>query len=286
MKIAILILFALFILFLLYGYASNFFLKIEDYELVSSGIEADTTIVLLTDLHNCEHGPGNRRLRQEIDTISPELVCIAGDMVVKGESAGTERKQDPGHVISFLSELAESYTVCYAPGNHETRMEGYEEYRQSLKKAGIQYLENETVTTEAGIAVTGLDLPAYWYHKCWEKRRFSEGVMEELLGPCREDRFHILLAHNPEYFPFYAAWGADLTLSGHVHGGIMRLPFAGGVIAPSLRLFPRYDAGLYEIEGRYMVLSRGLGLHHIRLRFFNRPELSRIRLKKPQNDNN
>ena len=103
--------------------------------------------------------------------------------------------------------------------------------------------------------------------------------LEQLLGVCHRDCFNLLLAHNPEYAEQYAAWGADLTVSGHVHGGIMRLPLLGGVIAPSLRLFPKFDAGLYSFrEGRAMIVSRGLGLHHIKLRFFNRPEVSVINL--------
>ena len=102
--------------------------------------------------------------------------------------------------------------------------------------------------------------------------------VEKLLGSVKEDKFSILLAHNPEYFKSYAKWGADLTVSGHIHGGIMRLPLIGGVISPSLRLFPKYDSGEFEENGKKMILSRGMGLHHIKLRFFNRPEISVIKI--------
>ena len=70
-------------------------------------------------------------------------------------------------------------------------------------------------------------------------RDFSKEEVEKLLGSPKKDTFSILIAHNPEYFPYYAAWGADLTVSGHIHGGIMRLPWIGGVISPSLRLFSK-----------------------------------------------
>ena len=127
-------------------------------------------------------------------------------------------------------------------------------------------------------SITGLDLPEYWYHKCWQKRELTKERLNELIGVCRKNECNILLAHNPEYFPQYTKWGADLTLSGHVHGWIARLPVLGGVIAPSLRLFPAYDAGEFEKNGHHMIISRGLGLHHIKLRFFNRPEISVIKL--------
>ena len=108
--------------------------------------------------------------------------------------------------------------------------------------------------------------------------RMTKEEVEKLLGSPKKDTFSILIAHNPEYFPYYAAWGADLTVSGHIHGGIMRLPWIGGVISPSLRLFPKYDSGEFEENGKKMILSRGMGLHHIKLRFFNRPEISVIKI--------
>lgn len=99
-----------------------------------------------------------------------------------------------------------------------------------------------------------------------------------MLGSVKEDKFSILLAHNPEYFKSYAKWGADLTVSGHIHGGIMRLPLIAVMFPPSLRLFPKYDSGEFEENGKKMILSRGMGLHHIKLRFFNRPEISVIKI--------
>lgn len=87
-----------------------------------------------------------------------------------------------------------------------------------------------------------------------------------------------MIAHNPEYFEAYAGWGADLTVSGHVHGGVMRLPFLGGVISPRLTLFPKYDGGMFERNGRFMVVSRGLGTHTLPIRIFNPGELIMIEL--------
>ena len=107
----------------------------------------------------------------------------------------------------------------------------------------------------------------------------SSEYLDGLIGKAEEESYQILLAHNPEYFETYADWGADLTLSGHVHGGIMRLPVLGGVISPKLVLFPKYDGGHFIRKDAHMVLSRGLGMHTIPIRIFNPAELVLIHLK-------
>ena len=105
------------------------------------------------------------------------------------------------------------------------------------------------------------------------------GYIKELLGESRKDYFTILLAHNPDYFPEYDAWGADLVLSGHVHGGLMRLPLLGGVVSPATRLFPKYDGGLFEGKNGKMILGRGLGTHTLPIRIFNPGELIVVELE-------
>ena len=101
----------------------------------------------------------------------------------------------------------------------------------------------------------------------------SDEYISELLGDNNKECYNVLIAHNPMYFDYYERWGADLVISGHIHGGIMRLPYLGGVISPQIRLFPKYSGGLYTINKAKMILSRGLGTHTIRFRFFNPPEL-------------
>ena len=102
--------------------------------------------------------------------------------------------------------------------------------------------------------------------------------MANKLGNPDRDRYSILLAHNPEHFQAYVSWGADLILSGHVHGGIIRLPFLGGVVSPAMKLFPKYDGGLFSQGNSHMVLSRGLGTHTIPVRINNKAELVVVEL--------
>ena len=270
MLTVIMILLGIAVLLLLDGILENYFPIAKEYHIQSEKIKEDKTALLLTDLHACCRGCKKDKYVQMIQNQNPDFLLIAGDMTVKN-GKHTES------VTAFLKEIVSVAPIFYAPGNHEIRMPEYEVYQQNLKEMGIKYLKNEAVFC-GEINIYGLDLPEYWYHKVWQKREFSKEEVEKLLGSVKEDKFSILLAHNPEYFKSYAKWGADLTVSGHIHGGIMRLPLIGGVISPSLRLFPKYDSGEFEENGKKMILSRGMGLHHIKLRFFNRPEISVIKI--------
>ena len=104
--------------------------------------------------------------------------------------------------------------------------------------------------------------------------------MEKTFSNVNNEDFNILLSHSPFDFEVFAKWGADLTLSGHVHGGLIRLPFIGGLISPERGLFPKYSEGEYSIDDSKMIVSRGLGgSSGINLRIFNNPEICVVTLK-------
>ena len=108
--------------------------------------------------------------------------------------------------------------------------------------------------------------------------------MDKLAGKANDRRFQILLAHNPLYFKEYAAWGADLVLSGHMHGGIIRLPFLGGVVSPAVTPFPKYDGGRFAEGKSTMILGRGLGTHSLPVRMWNPGELVVVTLLPAEKD--
>lgn len=252
----------------------------KEYRIACPGLKRNHRFVMLSDLHNKQYGAGNERLLAAVRKAEPEGILIAGDMLTS-QSTGYVRP-----ALELVKALAGSWPVYYGYGNHEYRMQteperygsGFAAYRKELEEAGVIFLENESVLLpEAGIRIWGLQTGREYYKKC---RRVSMevSVLNRLLGRPEEGVFHILLAHNPEYFPAYAGWGADLVLSGHVHGGIMRLPLLGGVLSPSLRFFPKYDGGLFREGGSRMILGRGLGSHTIPVRVFNPGELVVIEL--------
>ncbi len=232
--------------------------------------------VVIADLHNKQYGKDNELLLQAIDEEKPNLILIAGDVL----NAIPGRRLDTA--IHFMKALAEKYPVYYGNGNHEHRLKLYPEtygdmgkrYLEALEEIGIHPLVNERVNLpEYGIDIMGSEIDRFYYNRFGVKP-MEEAYLEELLGQPNQEAYQLLLAHNPDYFPQYAAWGADLVLSGHVHGGMMRIPFWGkGIVSPNVRLFPKYDGGLFEIGKSKMLVSRGLGMHTIPVRFYNPGEL-------------
>lgn len=247
---------------------------VAEYQLYSHKVRKEHRFVVLSDLHNKSYGKKNEKLLKAIDKLAPEAVLIAGDMLTSKPGKSYEVS------ISLLKKLAEKYPVYYGMGNHETRLFLYpevygdmgEKYEQELNKISIEFMRNEIQEYGDNIRIIGLDMKRAYY-KRFKKEPMEEAYLLETLGKAETEKYEILLAHNPDYFEEYAAWGADLVLSGHVHGGMMRLPVLGGVVSPAFKFFPKYDGGIFKQGTSTMILSRGLGMHTIPIRIFNPGEL-------------
>lgn len=255
-------------------YDSNRFVVVH-HTLADSRIRRPFKVVVLADLHNKQYGKENEMLLEAIEKQSPDAVLIAGDMLT------AKRGRKMKVAIDLLQKLSEKYPVFYANGNHEYRLELYpdvygsmaQDYENALKEAGIDRLINQhVVLKQAGIAIYGLQIDREYYRR-FQELKMSPDYLDKLLGKPDEQLFCILLAHNPDYFPQYAKWGADLVLSGHVHGGLVRIPGGKGILSPKISFFPKYDGGMFEEGNAVMLLSRGLGLHTLPVRFFNPGEL-------------
>ncbi len=253
---------------------------VRKYIFSSDKLKKNCRLVFLSDLHNKEYGIGNERLLRAIEELSPDAVLIGGDML--NAKPGAPFKKGAALVL----KCGEKYPVYYALGNHEYRARIYPEnydtmyldYMESFKDSSVRFLDNEScLLSDFGIRLTGLTIDREYY-KRFVKRKLREGYLEETAGKADPSCYQILLAHNPDFFPDYAAWGPDLVLSGHVHGGVARIPGYKGLAAPSLLPFPHYDGGLFEEYGSRMVISRGLGMHTIPVRLFNPGEIVVIEL--------
>lgn len=256
-------------------YDSNRFV-VRKHQVADCRIKKKARAIVLADLHNKRYGRENERLLEAIREQKPDFILVAGDLV----TAKPGRSLEPA--IQLLKELAKDYPIYYGNGNHEYRMKLFPKtygdmasrYGQALGKLGIEPLVNSRmILAEYGLAVCGLEIDRKFYRR-FRIPEMPENYMTGMLGQAPKELFTVLLAHNPDYFPQYAAWGADLVLSGHVHGGVVRIPFLNrGVISPGLRLFPKYDGGIFKEGKSTMVLSRGLGMHTIYIRLFNPAEL-------------
>lgn len=233
------------------------------------------TLAFLSDFHN-----GRKQVETELldalQMLSPDLVVIGGDMLVgKPDVSFTP-------ALSLVNKVADLYPTMYAYGNHEYRMCIYPEkyksagaaYQKELEKLPLTLLRNSRTVIELkgmSLCFAGLEIPAVNYNK-WRKIPFPLDAMEKLIGRPEQRTVNILLAHNPLYMDTYFAWGADLVLAGHMHGGIVRL-FGRPVIGTDGRLFPSYGYGRIDRGEQTMLVSAGLGEHTIPLRLFNPREL-------------
>lgn len=255
---------------------ANAALTVSHVELDLLPGEGSFTIAQVSDLHNAEFGGGNRELLAILEEAEPDLIAITGDLI-------DSRRTDPAPALAFLEGAVELAPVCYVTGNHEFRAyDAYQDLKSQMEELGVIVLENESmVLEEVPLRVIGLDDPSFGVRSdpSATPEQILQGALTALAPQAgEEDLRTVLLAHRPEYVELYAQHGADLVLSGHAHGGQVRLPGVGGLYAPGQGFLPEYTSGLYQIGGTSLVVSRGLGNSLFPLRVNNRPEVVLVKL--------
>lgn len=229
-------------------------------------------IAHVSDLHNAVFGRKNEKLLSLIRAAKPDIIAITGDLI-------DSRHTDIDSALAFVEAAAEIAPVYYVTGNHESRLD-FDAIEPRLIAAGARVLRNEAEYIEHGgerIRLAGIDDPSFIRTGGTAEERAAAEL--EQLGD-GGGTFTVLLAHRPELVEVYAEYGAGLVLSGHAHGGQVRLPLLGGLYAPGQGLLPEYDSGLYSLGETQMVVSRGLGNSVAPLRVNNRPELVIVTLSR------
>lgn len=241
-------------------------------------------IVQISDLHNAEFGKNNQKLVKVVDELHPDIIVITGDLV-DGE------KNNFQVALNLIETLSEKYKIYHIIGNHEQKSlikkykEQYEKYFEKLYDKNIINLDNDAIKIYKGdshINLYGLVIPLSCYKYLFDKKetiKLEDKFIENNLGELDKNKYNILLSHTPFYFEEYVNWGADLILTGHVHGGIIRVPYIGGLLSPNREFFPKYDFGKYEKDNSTMLLSKGLGGSKVLVRINCRPEVVKITLK-------
>ena len=255
-------------------------LQTTAYEIRSSRIPAPfdgCCVVQVSDLHNHHFGKHQFRLTRAIRDARPDLIVITGDLMF----LGSWNAEDIKDLARQLKDIA---PVFFVSGNHDVHSDDLPRLLDQLRRCGIHVLEGESTfisrSTES-ITVAGIQDPRAFRHqggmgRTIDRWKAALASLRESLG----DRYTVLLSHRPEFFAQYADLGFDLVLSGHAHGGQIRLPFVGALYAPDQGWLPRYASGIHVRGGTWMIVSRGLGNSWFRIRFFNRPELVVVRLRK------
>lgn len=274
-----------------YCFASNHRLITTEYTISCEKLPqkfSGKKILHLSDLHQKTFGENYDILINSCKATHPNFIFFTGDLYSRAET-------DLDKKLILMSRLKEIAPVYYIFGNHETETPNKAVYlAEKLKELGIIILRNQVeklYIDDEFINIYGLDIPLSFFknadggYKNLPKLQCDD--INQLVGKSCENEFNILLAHSPFPFEEYAKWGADLIFSGHCHGGIIRLPFLGGILSPERKFFPKYTKGVYRCEkhgnNAQMVVSAGLG----KFRMGNPAEIVIINLKSTErNDEN
>lgn len=254
--------------------------KMTHYHIASKklkGLKRERKVILLSDLHNCCYGNNNDKLLDAIAKETPDYILVAGDMLVGKPDESTKIAEE------FMSCLTKICDVYHANGNHEQRMKEFKnlygdsffDYQSTIEQAGVQCLSNTRVVLEwDGIPVNifGLELPHQKYKK-FQKQSLNVEEVKDYLGDVESPSYNIMIAHNPTFMDTYLKWGADLVASGHLHGGVVRIPFIGGLISTQFVLFPKYSGEMKKVGDAIAVVSKGIGIHTIKVRLLNPAEV-------------
>lgn len=246
-------------------------------EKVPAGLDG-YCIVQLSDLHNKNYGD---RLFTSIKNQQPDLIVITGDLI-------DNRSKNIEPTIKLLEQAVLLAPVYYVSGNNEEWSNRYDELVERLTSIGVVVLDNKAVAIkhqQSSFNLIGIVDPEFLEEAAGHSKERQVALMREAIRQnmaTEADQLNILLAHRPELLALYAECQVDLVFSGHAHGGQVRIPFGGGLIAPNQGFFPQYTEGLHLQQDTTMVISRGLGNSIIPLRLFNRPELVVVTLHRKE----
>ncbi len=226
-------------------------------------------VVQLSDLHTKRFGDGNSRLFKAVSAEEPDIIVITGDLI------DGDRAED--YVAELCGGLTEIAPVYYVSGNHEWASGWTMELFALLESCGVRVLRNEYLTLQRGddsIVLAGVDDP----------NGFSDQkTPQELMGEIRDEypeSFVLMLSHRNTELQMWSELGVDVVLCGHAHGGLVRLPFTDGLVAPGQGLFPTWTSGIYAEGDTQMLVSRGLGNTKHLPRVFNNPQVVSVTLSK------
>lgn len=262
-----------------YLHFENTSLTITAHEISSEKIPQNFDgyeIMQISDLHNVKSSKLTGDLISRIKENSPDIAVITGDTI-------DSRHTDTEAALDVVRRISEVCPVYYVAGNHEARIDEYETFVEDLAGMGVHILTNGAEQIKIGdesINIVGIDDPDFAHEFGVEDSEIAASFLEGI--EYDKDNYTVLLSHRPELIDAYSQAGVDLVFSGHAHGGQIRLPFVGGLIAPDQGLLPEYTSGAYEKGNTVMVVSRGIGNSIFPLRINNRPELVSVTLKSRQ----
>lgn len=266
---------AIMIIFVVFCYLQNNRIDKTYYEIKKDNVDKDLKIVHLSDFHS-------KRINKVVDILEnekPDIICITGDYI-------NDKCRNKEKMLEYGKRLVSIAPVYYITGNHERRLDSFEELMHDLKSIGFIVLLNEIAENE-NVSVLGLDenQADFKDYRARKNGTFEYKDMSEYFKALeKSNKLRIVLSHFPENFEGikemnYSQYDFDLQLSGHAHGGQWIMPFVGPLFSPGQGIFPKYARGSFG-DRPMLIVSRGLGNSEFPLRLFNHPEVIIISIKK------
>lgn len=255
----------------------------NNYTIESRKITENINLVIISDLHDNELGKNNEDLINKIDSLEPEIIIVAGDML-------NEYSSNSKIVINVMKSLRyKDYKIFYSLGNTEEDYikKGTSDILSELKSIGVTVLEKEYKDIKVNnnyIRIGGMYDYAFALNGEQEVRRdnMDDGMYDFLSDFQNTSNYKIMICHRPDSFVFWDAtkyWNIDLVVSGHTHGGQVVLPFVGGLYGGDQGWFPKYDKGLFDLNKIKILITSGLGSGNQKLpRFNNPPEVVNLKI--------
>lgn len=231
-------------------------------------------IAQISDFHNTNSKRIKSRIIKALQKAKPNIIVITGDLI-------DSRRTNTLTACEFLKKITSIAPVYYVFGNHESRKKNIQEIAELFLEAGVNILRNENVELLENIELIGLDDVNFFVES--EQRMISEDAKSKLKSKlcdatASSNKYKILITHRPELLDVYSSFNIDLVLTGHAHGGQMRLPFVGGLFAPGQGILPKYSKGQYNENKTTMIVSSGIGNSGFPFRINNKPELVIVNL--------
>lgn len=245
-------------------------LILRTYTVVSPKLTAEVRLAVVTDFHSSDNADDVVAM---VASCAPDAVLLVGDLFDDDtQNRPTER------TLSLMRQLSAQYPCYYVSGNHEAWTGEMDALYQQTEEAGVTVLRMSSgvlTVRRQRIALCGIPDP---YEMVFSGAPDTEEQLRQALEDVDSADFTVLLAHRPELLAKYAQFPLDLVVSGHAHGGQVRIPGAlNGLYAPNQGWFPKLAGGAYTQDGTTLIVSRGLAVRTRLPRIFNRPEVVLVR---------
>lgn len=269
----VIVIISILLIAIIFSYQQNNHITITQLNIDSNQIPDNFDgykILQISDLHGKEFGKNQKSIVKKIINEAPDVIFVTGDTIDSEDYNGDVS-------IQLLSQIIEVAPIYFVTGNHEAWSIIFPEFEKQLQDLGVIVLRNDSKlmsVEDSHILVIGVDDP---------QLQVDKDILTQIKELTADKEYYsILLSHRPELLKVYAEHDIDLVFSGHAHGGQIRLPFIGGLLAPSQGWLPQYTSGIYQENNTKMIVSRGLGNSRFPQRVLNRPELVVVTISKRQ----